>query len=377
MGVFLANLIFVLTFLLSRLLASWPLSFWLMLALFAIIFMALSKARQARFGLISALLGLLWAWFNLQGIDGLEGRPHEHLQKGQNHLYQAAVLRLSSLDQPVFGWLVGLLLGDGGYLAGGLLKVSQHLGLVHLLVVSGLHITVFSALFSRLLIFPISLFYVFNPHSQTPIFIIKKIAIVSGLVFGWWYCWFVGSGPAAQRAMILHTVFACGRMGYGVSFRSRSLVLAATVQILMFPNDFFSFGSLFSWGVYLIIIFHNQSSWGWCGSLILQAKIVTFASLMLGSFSIYWVIIGCLVGFFSSPILISAWLIFLTPDSSLGEVCISLHNFLLDFLFFCFRSTPAPMIVSDTQLYAVLSVSLVAGLPTIWHHIRIPYSSRG
>lgn len=152
-------------------------------------------------------------------------------------------------------WLYSLLLGDRSFLSYKVHIVFSTLGIYHLLVLSGLHVTMLGCFLYFLLSFIVRLAYVFRLISCAPFFALQdfiKFLVCGFLVL---YASIVSLTQPIQRASLTYILFLliplfCGRISKRNHFQ-----LILFLQILLFPVAFLDNSTLLTWVSYLILYY--------------------------------------------------------------------------------------------------------------------------
>lgn len=187
------------------------------------------------------------------------------------------------LDDPVRGWVSRLLLGINNSMPKEISSAFKLLGLLHILVISGLHITIIASFCMSLTKAAIR-----APYALRLITTVEhqRLQIIGGyavLVLLLLYGCSIGFGAPAQRAVLLFIV----QFFWSARFWEK-ITVVFFLQSLLFPVGFFSDSMLLSWGAYLTIVHcHRQATLcqDWLsklrclflqGQLIISALIVCF-----------------------------------------------------------------------------------------------------
>lgn len=174
----------------------------------------------------------------------------EYIRSMRGWIYR----RLDRFSHPLRGWFYSILLGKKDFLSFRIKESFRDLGLYHLLVLSGLHITIFTFLISCFLFFPLKIIYSFRMINGYYWIHITSLSFLLLSLFLLVFIEVVGFSPPAQRSVIIyvftHTVpFFIGRLSL-----SKKLLVAFFIQSLFFPKDIFSYSAVMSWGAYLILL---------------------------------------------------------------------------------------------------------------------------
>lgn len=229
-------------------------------------------------------------------------RPGAWLQLSRG-LRQAFEARLQSIPWEWQGWLQALLLGDWSRLPRSVQENFRHVGLVHLLVLSGFH---FGLLFR---VTEASLRYLFSP-----LYVLRLLSPLAwknchGLFFcltmllGLAYIFTAGLTHPSLRALLVYGALGINRIFLGRSAIGLAIVWALVGQILILPAGFWERSNLLSWAAYLWLLLCFQSldrSAGWWpllkNALYCQLGLALLTAPMVGVFSSLGIVANLLVG---------------------------------------------------------------------------------
>lgn len=151
-------------------------------------------------------------------------------------------------------WLAGLVMGERAALPVDVRDAFKRTGLYHLLVVSGLHVTLMALVLAALIRAPAHLAYslrLIGPatwrHTGAALQVLAGCAALLYLAV-------TGSPAAAQRAALLFVVVTLASVFYGMPRSIDRLQLAAAAQILIFPVGFVGEATLMSWVAYVLVL---------------------------------------------------------------------------------------------------------------------------
>ena len=157
----------------------------------------------------------------------------------------------------------GFLWGDERVKFGEWRRIFLRSGVYHLLVTSGLHVTLVAHFGTLICLLVPRLMYIarlVDPGIYRNL--VGIVTILAGIL-ACGYASFSGPSAAAQRAAL---IFATGQLGalFGWSWSlSSRLRTAAFLQTILYPVGFVSIGTLLSWTVYLIVMTRlKQGHWG-------------------------------------------------------------------------------------------------------------------
>jgi hypothetical protein len=206
-----------------------------------------------------------WVWFDgkrlvkvhAQQIMGVEPEiTHPLGCLLGKHLRTAIHSRLRYLASDVSLWLRAFLLGEQVQMAPGILESFRDLGLLHLLVLSGSHLSVVACLIRLCLQLPWHVPYVFgrlSPIVWAQVFLASRLA-TSLVLFV--YCAAAGFSQSLQRALLCFVSNMVPSF-FGIPLGAQSRILLAIIfQATIFPTNFLSLSMLMSWcGVLLLTAF--------------------------------------------------------------------------------------------------------------------------
>ena len=156
----------------------------------------------------------------------------------------------------------GFLWGDEKVKFGKWRQIFLRSGVFHLLVTSGLHVTLVAHFCSLVCILPTRFLYIgrlINPGMYRHL---SYTVTICASILAYLYASFSGPSAAAQRAAL---IFVTGQLTalFGLSWSLGSrLRTAAFLQTLLYPVGFVGLGSLLSWTVYLIVMTSFQKGHG-------------------------------------------------------------------------------------------------------------------
>jgi predicted membrane metal-binding protein len=193
----------------------------------------------------------------------------------------------------VRSFIKSIVLGDTQDLGSDLLEAFSKLGLFHLLVVSGLHISYLSLLVLKLLSFPIHCLYsvcLINPAFW---FFLRRVLQFVSVVVVLIFAIFLGFPPSVQRAVFLFSFDQVSKI-FAISCSQKHRVAHVLVlQSVFFAFDLFSIGSLLSWLSYLTVFgFAQIKQKNWKDAALCQLALCLYVAAILGQLS--------LVGFFAN-----------------------------------------------------------------------------
>ena len=160
----------------------------------------------------------------------------------------------SKLREPVSSWLSSIALGQSQQLPSTLKDSFKLLGLFHILVISGLHITIIAVGSKKIIDLTLRLLYIVRLLTPTTWIVLGKVvSLLSCLLILLYGCW-VGFSPPAQRAVLLFSVHQWYTLWERELNLGQKLTRVFFLQMLLFPLGFLSDSLLLSWGAYLIVL---------------------------------------------------------------------------------------------------------------------------
>lgn len=193
--------------------------------------------------------------------------------------------KLMHFPRDMYQWLSGFLLGRKSDLDQNLVNAFRNIGLLHLLVLSGGHLSAIAALSLFLIRFGVLVPYIFRRvscHHWLVFWLISGLAAVALLFL---YCMVVGFSPSVQRAYLTFFVSSVMPMlGLAHSVKTRVLV-TFLMQAILFPVEILSLSLILSWcGTLLLMAFFESLYLKSIASAFLQAariQLVFFATSLL------------------------------------------------------------------------------------------------
>lgn len=158
-----------------------------------------------------------------------------------------AIIRMSGLKNQELSVASALLFGASGSLESELKQSYQHVGVIHILCVSGLHVGLFAMVLSKLLAF-----LKYNRLQKA----IRLLIILSGI---WLYACITGLAPSILRAAVMFSFVAVGQHLHKNTSIYNSLAVSALLLLVINPNILFSIGFQLSYlAVIGIVIFEKH-----------------------------------------------------------------------------------------------------------------------
>ena len=191
--------------------------------------------------------------------------------------------RIEKLPREVIPWMRGFILGDQDSIDGRAWESFRGLGLLHMLVLSGSHVSIIGVFIGFILRFPWWSCYVLG---RLDILTWIKVSTISnvwsaGLLLA--YCAAAGFSQSLQRAFFCFIVAAIFPI-FGIFRKKFSRVLTALcLQALLCPMNFLSIGLIMSWtGVFVLISFTESSYLKPLWRLIIDAVLIQSVFFIIG-----------------------------------------------------------------------------------------------
>lgn len=174
------------------------------------------------------------------------------------------------------GVLQALVTGDGGYVSPQIWEVYRLSGTIHLLVISGLHLSILSVMLFALLLFPLRLTGAYRRRDM-PTLAAASMVCVGAL----WVGWFTGAGSPVMRVAVM----LLGMLALKVDQRRSSigyvLVLSVLITSFAMPLQVYRSGFWLSYGAVVVLLFFFLPRRPAASTLsgAVQAQIVLFLGL--------------------------------------------------------------------------------------------------
>jgi predicted membrane metal-binding protein len=188
-------------------------------------------------------------------------------------------------------WLNAVILGDMDQLPYDLHLAVRATGLHHLLVISGIHLTMVSHLAYFAIGWIPAICYSFRVISaglwlETQAVIRLLIASISFIYF-----FTVGCPPNAERALISTLTFNLSRVFVGSPPLLKQLQFMLVLQSLLFPVGFIGEANVIGWGAYLLLaharlIYGFDKQHGLKALIVTQVKMCTLGSAVFGELNL-------------------------------------------------------------------------------------------
>jgi predicted membrane metal-binding protein len=169
--------------------------------------------------------------------------------------------RIERFPETVRSWLRGFILGDQDAIDVATWADFRSLGLLHMLVLSGSHVSIIGVFMAFALRLPWWIFYVLGRLNILTWIKVSMFSNICSAVVLLLYCVAAGLTQSLQRAFfcfIVATIFPL----VGVFKRKFSRVLTALcIQALICPTNFLSLGLIMSWTGVLVLVAFTESNY--------------------------------------------------------------------------------------------------------------------
>lgn len=168
--------------------------------------------------------------------------------------------RIGEFPSDIAAWLMAFILGDQADLDKRSLQTFRRIGLLHLLVLSGSHLSVMAVLMHGALKLPWHIFYVFGRLSPIAWLRVNDASIVLASFGLAVYSAAAGLSQSLQRALLGFVArFVPPMVGLSKSAHE-TLSLTILFQAIMFPANFLSITMLMSWSGVLVLSVFAESA---------------------------------------------------------------------------------------------------------------------
>ena len=250
-------------------------------------------------------------------------------------------------------WSKSLIIGDRKNLDQSLLLSFKELGVFHLIVISGMHLSLFARLFYHFLYLPLSFcFYTsgfLNPFLLLLINIFFRLFTCFSLAL---FTSAIGLSCAAQRACLSFLLYQLAQVLLGPFVIKNHLFTLVVIQALFFPIGFVSLGNMMSWIAYLCILSIRGKTGNYLINIIeVQIILLLVSGVLFGTisciallsnliltpvFSTVWIFCLYMVLTYSfSPLFLQEF--FFSFQLSYIELAIFFAHFFQDFPFFFYK----------------------------------------
>jgi predicted membrane metal-binding protein len=294
----------------------------------------------------------------------------QRLQETFREWLGKSIRHLSAVDRVLVS---GIVFGEQGSLPKIIEDSFKNTGLYHLLVVSGLHVSLMATMFSFVLRAPVQLGYSLRFISPRVWGQFSAFLRVSAAVGAMTYLSLTGASAAAQRSALFFAVRQVSLVFFGDIPIIFHLLLTAMVQIMIFPLGFLSEGTCMSWVAYLVVanpvMGVSSSIRQSCRSLLtLQVELMVLVTAIFGQLVVIGLVTNLLFVSVFPVVLFSCLIAILAPWPDLTRLVLEVpHNYLkLVDIFDCLTklwpllSIPRDQLPSSIRgFFLILSVGVV------------------
>lgn len=210
------------------------------------------------------------------------------------------------------GWIVlrALLLGDTRGISPSLWGDLKRLGIVHLVVISGLHIALLAGLTTQLAALPRRLWRLPRDRGTDAVTILATL-LISGM-----YVLLIGAPLPAQRAFMMLCAAKAPQLWGWSSESRRSLSLAITVMLLWEPKIALGASFWLSAGATWILVTDTTTGRSLLSLLRLQLKLVVF----MAPLTLFWFGEASWLGVAANLVMVPAVTLVMVPTGLAGAV---------------------------------------------------------
>jgi ComEC/Rec2-related protein len=239
------------------------------------------------------------SWFGVAPAQAVV-RGRALMPGAVRHVRAAIHARLSLLPREERGLLAALLLGDKQGLAPPTRQAFLVTGLLHLLVVSGLHVSLVALALTLVIAWPAQLLYArrwLSPnawrHTQAGLRVVGALGALS-------YAALVGMNAASHRSALAFALMQLSSVFCGHASLSTRLNVVLAVQMLVYPVGLFADAAAMSWFAYVVVIEASRPAVGWWSRLRqvfwMQTRLVVGSGALFGTLP--------LLGLVANPLLV-------------------------------------------------------------------------
>lgn len=158
-------------------------------------------------------------------------------------------------------WLAGFALGKGSDVDKELMATFRNVGLLHVLVLSGSHLSVIAGMLLFFLRAPFLVLYFFRVMDAQRWVYVLHISVLIAVLLLFLFCAVVGFAQSVQRAFLNFCVcHLAGMMGFAQDTRTK-IKLTFFAQALIFPVNLLSVSLILSWTGTLILHAFYESTY--------------------------------------------------------------------------------------------------------------------
>ena len=190
------------------------------------------------------------------------------------------------------GWADAAVFGSQKNLPMRITNAFKKTGLVHLLVVSGLHVILIAGFILWMMRLPFQCLYVATLLSPR----VWNIVLISTEFFSAFlivcYVLLIDAPQAAQRSGVFFLVWVLGKNVFGVRRPLDRFAACMLIQCLVFPIGFFSSGNIMSWAATLFLVAkysqidESENGFSFLFDWRLQLKIMCLSSVVFSELSL-------------------------------------------------------------------------------------------
>lgn len=240
-----------------------------------------------------------------RSADGLDPVPDklEYLADLLRNKIESSFAKQNSFLSP---WLRSLFIGDVSGLGQDVLLAFKRLGMFHLLVVSGFHLSFVCLFVESTSKFLFHLLYALRMINVRHLMVLKQFFGVFLGIALLIYAYVVGMGPAVQRAYFAFIVSSLSKFFAIGGAPIQRVYLVFCLQSLCFPIGYINISNALSWYGYLTIFAMGQLSGkpgGWVEVLLGQMSLLFFCAALFSEISF----VGLLTNLILSPLFVMVY----------------------------------------------------------------------
>ena len=195
-------------------------------------------------------------------------------------------------SRQLIGWADAAVFGSQKNLPMRYTTAFKKTGLIHLLVVSGLHVILIAGFIVWILRLPFQVFYaasILTPKIWNFVLISTEVIAVFLIVA---YVLLIDAPQAAQRSGVFFLVWVLGKNLFGINRPLVRFEACMVIQCVVFPIGFFSSGNIMSWAATLFLVAkysqidESQSGFSFLFDWRLQLKIMCLSSVVFSELSL-------------------------------------------------------------------------------------------
>ncbi len=204
--------------------------------------------------------------------------------------------KISETPARIQGFIYSVILGNKFRLGEEYLLAFKELGIFHLLVISGLHISFIAFILLKIVFFPFQVLYSFRILSPRMWYSLKPLLKIITLVLVYIYAAAIGFPPSVQRSFLLFSFDQFVKIFAIDCSHIERISWVLVLQSIFFALDIFSVGSILSWLTYLTVFaFVKMKVKSWREILLCQITLCLFMSAVLGQLSVLGIFLNLLV----------------------------------------------------------------------------------